>query len=95
MPRVPPVPLAKPLRTIDLARAAGVNIETVRRLERRGLLHCVRDYRGWRAFAPSEVARLRELLGWRVLEPVEPEPPGVNAEAHAETAAGERPTPCR
>jgi hypothetical protein len=30
-----------------------------------------------------------------VLEPVEPEPPGVNAEAHAETAAGERPTPCR
>jgi DNA-binding transcriptional MerR regulator len=75
MRRAPPPTSPKPLRTIDLARAAGVSIETIRRLERRGLLRCVRDYRGWRAFPPTEVARLRALLGWSVLELLEMERP--------------------
>jgi DNA-binding transcriptional MerR regulator len=69
MPRVLPSIPTKPLRTCDLARAAGVSLGTVRRLERRGLLRAVRDYRNWRCFAPAEVERLRELLGWKVLEP--------------------------
>ena len=73
MPReIPPIP-PKPIGTGELARSAGVSLATVRKLERLKLLRAVRDYRGWRAFAPSEVARLRELLGWQVLNAREPE----------------------
>lgn len=82
---------SKPLRTIDLARSVGVSLETIRRLERRGLLRCVRDYRGWRAFAPAEVERLRELLGWRVLEAVGTEPPGRGRETRDTSAPVEAP----
>jgi hypothetical protein len=58
----------KPLTTKALADAAEVSAQTVRRFERRGLIHAVRDVNGWRKFAPSEVERLRELLGWKILE---------------------------
>jgi DNA-binding transcriptional MerR regulator len=65
---LPPTP-TKPISTSELARAVGLSIGTIRRMEQRGLLRAVRDYRGWRAFAPSEIERLRALLGWKVLEP--------------------------
>lgn len=47
-----------------MAEAVGLNASTIRRLERRGIIRAVRDFRGWRAFSPSEIDRLRVLLGW-------------------------------
>ena len=73
---------AKPLTTSELATAVGVHPATIRRLERRGVVHAVRDFRGWRAFPPSEVQRLRELLGWPATDrgqDVGPPPQGVGA----------------
>ena len=60
--------MTKPITTKLLADATGLSPKTIRRLERRGVIRAVRDFRGWRQFAPSEVERLRELLGWAVLE---------------------------
>jgi DNA-binding transcriptional MerR regulator len=57
----------KPLPTKQLAVAAGVTAQTIRKLERRGYLRCTRNYCGWRMFAPSEVDTLRRLLGWACL----------------------------
>lgn len=59
--------MVKPITTKVLAKATGMSPQTIRRLERRGLIRAVRDYRGWRQFSPSEVDRLRSLLGWDVL----------------------------
>lgn len=59
--------MVKPITTKVLAQATGMSPQTIRRLERRGLIRAVRDYRGWRQFAPSEANRLRALLGWDVL----------------------------
>jgi hypothetical protein len=69
----------KPLSTSELAHAGGVSIGTVRRLERLGLLRAVRDYRGWRAFSPTEIERLRELMGWKVFETAPPDGDGIEA----------------
>jgi DNA-binding transcriptional MerR regulator len=50
------------LTTGELARAGGVSRITIRRMERRGLLHARRDWRGWRVFSLQELQRLRRLL---------------------------------
>jgi DNA-binding transcriptional MerR regulator len=60
--------LTKPLTTKDLADAGGVAPATIRRMARKGLLRFATDFRGWRKFAPSEVARVRQLLGWSILD---------------------------
>ncbi len=83
----PPIP-TKPLSTSELAHAGGVSLGTVRKLERLGLLRCTRDYRGWRAFPVSEIARLRALLGWPGLEP----PPDSDGDGDAADAV-EAPRP--
>ncbi|MBI3768763.1 MAG: MerR family DNA-binding transcriptional regulator [Deltaproteobacteria bacterium] len=57
----------KPITTKVLAEATGVSPKTIRRYERLGLIRAVRDFRGWRQFAPAEVERLRALLGWEVV----------------------------
>lgn len=60
--------MIKPITTKQLADAVGVSPQTIRRMARRGLIRFVSDYRGWRRFAPSEVDRVRHLLGWSVLD---------------------------
>jgi DNA-binding transcriptional MerR regulator len=60
--------MVKPLTTKAFAAEVGLSPQTIRRLARRGLVHCVIDFRGWRKFAPAEVERLRQRLGWSVLE---------------------------
>jgi DNA-binding transcriptional MerR regulator len=46
-----------------LARAAGVHPETVRRLERKGLIKSWRDVNGWRRYPASAVDTLKRLYG--------------------------------
>ena len=60
--------MVRPLTTKAFAAQVGLSPQTIRRMARRGLVHCVIDFRGWRKFSPSEVERLRQLLGWDVLE---------------------------
>jgi DNA-binding transcriptional MerR regulator len=45
----------------ELAEAVGVHPETIRRLERAGILHSERDKNGWRVFDQSAVEKLKEL----------------------------------
>lgn len=73
--------MTKPITTKVLAEATGLSPKTIRRLERRGLIRAVRDYRGWRQFAPSEVERLRALLGWNVLDQLDSGPGAESPEA--------------
>jgi DNA-binding transcriptional MerR regulator len=60
--------MTKPLTTKNLADAAGVSTATIRRMAREGFLRFAIDFRGRRKFAPAEVARLRHLLGWIVVD---------------------------
>lgn len=71
--------MQKPLTTKNLADAAGISTATVRRMASRGLLRAVKDYRGWRAFAPSEIERLRGMLGWGIFEDAPPQAPDGRA----------------
>jgi DNA-binding transcriptional MerR regulator len=51
------------LRIQELADRAGVSTQTVRRLEKRGLLPPPRrDVNGWRAYEPEDVARLLKVI---------------------------------
>jgi MerR-like DNA binding protein len=57
----------RPLTTAALVKATGLAPATIRKLADRGIIRAIRDHRGWRKFAPSEVARLRRLEGFDVL----------------------------
>jgi hypothetical protein len=83
-------PPTKPIYTSQLARAVGLSIYTIRRMDRCGLLRSARDYKNWRVFPPSEIERVRELLGWRVLDALETEPPEANSDPDT-TAEDPRP----
>lgn len=63
--------MIKPLTTKEFAEAVGTSVQTVRRLEKSGVINAVRDFRGWRKFSPSEVDRVRRLLGWQTNPEVE------------------------
>ena len=45
----------------QVAEAVGVHPETIRRLERAGVVHSARDKNGWRIFDQSAVEELRKL----------------------------------
>jgi DNA-binding transcriptional MerR regulator len=51
----------KGLLVSTIARAAGVHPETVRRLERRGLIKSHRDVNGWRRYSAETVEKLKRL----------------------------------
>ncbi len=53
------------MRIGELAEEVGLHPETIRRCERRGLIHATRDVNGWRIFTPMDVERLRRLYGQR------------------------------
>lgn len=50
------------LRIGEVARLIGVHANTIRNLERRGLLHPARDWTGTRRFTEEDVATLRSLF---------------------------------
>jgi len=45
----------------DLAKRVGLHAETIRRLEKKGVITCRRDVNGWRHFHEQAVSQLREL----------------------------------
>ena len=48
----------------ELAEKVGVHPETIRRLERRGVIpRATRDCNGWRRYPPEAVDTLRKLYG--------------------------------
>jgi hypothetical protein len=49
------------LTIIDVAREAGVHKNTVRNLEKRGLIAAERDCNGWRRYSPQVVEEIRRL----------------------------------
>src|SRR2546425_8158710 len=47
------------LRLTEVVLATGLNEETIRRLDRKGIIQSTRDGNGWRIFPPSVVPFLR------------------------------------
>jgi DNA-binding transcriptional MerR regulator len=45
----------------ELAEKVGRHPETIRRLEKRGLISSTRDINNWRHYSPETVAQLRKL----------------------------------
>ncbi len=50
------------MRIGDLAKVLQVSKDTIRRLERRGLMHFPRDWAGHRRFTEADLERVRALL---------------------------------
>lgn len=50
------------MRIGEFAAALGLSVDTVRRLERRGLVFGQRDWCGHRRFSDNDVTRAREVL---------------------------------
>lgn len=50
------------MRIAEFARSLGVSTDTVRRLERRGLLRSKRDWAGHRRFTATDLKRARATL---------------------------------
>ena len=50
------------MRTGQFATALGVSPDTVRRLERRGVITATRDWAGHRRFSDDELSRARTSL---------------------------------
>jgi excisionase family DNA binding protein len=50
------------VRIGEAAHALGVSRDTIRRLERRGMITASRDWAGHRRFTEADIARLRTLL---------------------------------
>ena len=57
------------MRIGDLAKVLQVSKDTIRRLEKRGLLNPARDWAGHRRFSEQDLARARKLLFSRSTEP--------------------------
>ena len=51
----------KRLKISELANAVGLHPETLRRLERKGLITSLRDVNGWRRYDPETVEKIRSL----------------------------------
>ena len=45
-----------------VAKTLGVSLSTLRRWERKGLIHCGRTMEGRRRFDPTEVERVRQVM---------------------------------
>lgn len=50
------------MRTKEFAAALGVSPDTIRRLERRGVITASRDWAGHRRFSEAELSRVRARL---------------------------------
>lgn len=46
-----------------VAKQVGLHPETIRRLERKGVIASRRDVNGWRRYGPDTVQKLRSLYG--------------------------------
>ena len=53
----------------DISRLVGIHVETVRSLEKRGIIQAQRDLNGWRRFSPDVVDKLKKLYSGPVMKP--------------------------
>jgi len=58
----------KRLLISELATAVGLHPETLRRLERRGLITSRRDVNGWRRYEPEIVEKIRSLYAHKEIQ---------------------------
>lgn len=58
----------------ELAEKAGVHPETIRRLEKRGLITSNRDCNNWRRYTPETVEQIRRLYAKIDKPQSEPQP---------------------
>lgn len=56
------LPVKAIVRIGEAARETGVHPNTIRNLEKRGVITCGRDWRGHRRFTRADVARLLSLV---------------------------------
>ncbi len=49
------------MRIGEVAERVGIHPETIRRLERRGIITSKRDINGWRRYGPEVVETLKQL----------------------------------
>ena len=54
----------KGLLISQVAKAVGLHTETIRRVERKGLIKSRRDVNGWRRYEPEIVGQVRSLYGY-------------------------------
>ena len=47
----------------EVAKAVGVHPETLRRLERKGVISSYRDVNGWRRYGADMIPKLKKLYG--------------------------------
>ncbi|MEE9611337.1 MAG: MerR family transcriptional regulator [Desulfatiglandales bacterium] len=47
----------------ETAKKAGIHVNTVRRLERKGLISSYRDGNGWRRYSTETVEKIRNFYG--------------------------------
>jgi DNA-binding transcriptional MerR regulator len=66
----------------ELAKKAGCHPETLRRLEKRGLITAKRDVNGWRRYSPAVVDQIKALYA----EGEAPDPIKVGGNAEESTA---------
>lgn len=52
----------------EVAEKVGIHPETIRRLEKRGLISAARDVNGWRRYPPEAVEKLKKLYATRSAE---------------------------
>lgn len=45
----------------EVAQQVGVHVDTIRRLERRGIITSKRDVNGWRRYGPDVVETLKQF----------------------------------
>jgi DNA-binding transcriptional MerR regulator len=59
------------LTIVEVSRQTGIHKDTVRALERRGLIQCQRDINGWRRYEPLVVEQIKALYAESNSEPQE------------------------
>lgn len=65
----------------EIAAKVGLHPETIRRLEKRGLIKSRRDLNGWRRYSPAVVEQLKALYA-----PGDDKGPGAKEDARNEQA---------
>lgn len=61
----------KGLLISQVAKAVGLHPETIRRLERKGVMASRRDVNGWRRYSADVIPKLKKLYGNEDREPKE------------------------
>jgi len=50
------------MRIIDAARSVGVHPVTLKRLEKKGVIHPIRDRNGWRRYTADDLKKVKDYF---------------------------------